>query len=238
MPQPGNVLVWDRYAYVNNNPVRYTDPSGHVACSGYQDCHPVGKRPPIMLKGFNRNELEKYDQNQIEDNRLSGCGPYALASAINLRKGDPNYLKGSTYEDALIRKWKKLENIGMPPFSQVAPLEEELPGDTIQYTHNGNENDLIRNVYIGNISVVTVSWEDNSSILKKFANQILKGGDGPSVGHVLVLVGYNSIENRFMFLDPGPEVIKEYNYSDFMQIWKGQPNLFIPSGSLVTIYPQ
>jgi hypothetical protein len=27
----GNPLAWDRYAYANNNPLNYTDPSGHVA---------------------------------------------------------------------------------------------------------------------------------------------------------------------------------------------------------------
>jgi RHS repeat-associated protein len=28
--EPGNSKTWDRYAYVNNNPVRYSDPSGHL----------------------------------------------------------------------------------------------------------------------------------------------------------------------------------------------------------------
>jgi RHS repeat-associated protein len=37
---PPGVQGWDRYAYVNNNPVRYIDPSGHVACSqvAEEDC--------------------------------------------------------------------------------------------------------------------------------------------------------------------------------------------------------
>ena len=29
VPQPGDPLAWDRYAYVKNNPIRYNDPSGH-----------------------------------------------------------------------------------------------------------------------------------------------------------------------------------------------------------------
>ena len=29
IPQPGNVLAWDRYGYSNNNPLKYTDPDGH-----------------------------------------------------------------------------------------------------------------------------------------------------------------------------------------------------------------
>ncbi len=29
---PGGVQGYDRYAYVNNNPVRYADPTGHKPC--------------------------------------------------------------------------------------------------------------------------------------------------------------------------------------------------------------
>ena len=31
---PGGVQGYDRYAYVNNSPVNFTDPSGHIACEG------------------------------------------------------------------------------------------------------------------------------------------------------------------------------------------------------------
>ena len=34
IPNPGNPLDWDRYQYVRSNPVRYNDPSGHMACDG------------------------------------------------------------------------------------------------------------------------------------------------------------------------------------------------------------
>jgi len=44
IPQPGNPQAWDRYSYVNSNPVRYSDPSGHMAVQGCGDegkeaCH-------------------------------------------------------------------------------------------------------------------------------------------------------------------------------------------------------
>ncbi len=31
IPQPGNPQSWDRYSYVNNSPLMYTDPSGHFS---------------------------------------------------------------------------------------------------------------------------------------------------------------------------------------------------------------
>jgi RHS repeat-associated protein len=42
IPQPGNPLAWDRYAYVRYNPVRYNDPSGNRECDEtdtYGRCH-------------------------------------------------------------------------------------------------------------------------------------------------------------------------------------------------------
>jgi RHS repeat-associated protein len=33
IPEPGDPLAWDRYAYVNNNPINGTDPSGHSSLS-------------------------------------------------------------------------------------------------------------------------------------------------------------------------------------------------------------
>ncbi len=32
VPEPGSPLAWDRYSYVQNNPVAYVDPSGHKGC--------------------------------------------------------------------------------------------------------------------------------------------------------------------------------------------------------------
>ncbi len=35
---PRNIQGLDRYAYTNNNPIRYIDPSGHYACDDRHDC--------------------------------------------------------------------------------------------------------------------------------------------------------------------------------------------------------
>jgi len=37
VPDPYNPQDWDRYSYTRNNPVRYTDPTGHIACDDVDD---------------------------------------------------------------------------------------------------------------------------------------------------------------------------------------------------------
>jgi len=39
---PGDVRGWDRYAYVENNPLRYADPSGHDICDEQGNCYERG----------------------------------------------------------------------------------------------------------------------------------------------------------------------------------------------------
>ncbi len=37
VPQPGSSQAYDRYAYTNNNPINFNDPSGNYACADFDD---------------------------------------------------------------------------------------------------------------------------------------------------------------------------------------------------------
>ena len=52
IPQPGDSGNWDRFAYVLNNPLKYTDPSGHGICSDDGVCwlQPGEKAPYKTLQ--------------------------------------------------------------------------------------------------------------------------------------------------------------------------------------------
>ena len=46
MPNPGDAQSFDRYAYVNNNPLKYTDPTGHAGVSAVHDSN---DGPPVAM---------------------------------------------------------------------------------------------------------------------------------------------------------------------------------------------
>ena len=52
IPQPGNPLDWDRYAYVRNSPVNYTDPTGHMLSDGcsYEGCTVENSAQSFMVR--------------------------------------------------------------------------------------------------------------------------------------------------------------------------------------------
>jgi RHS repeat-associated protein len=74
VPNPADPQSWDRYAYANNNPVKYTDPSGHfvveddtctqLSCAG-DPAHETNRtrdneprlRVPLLNTGVTRAEL-------------------------------------------------------------------------------------------------------------------------------------------------------------------------------------
>ena len=51
MPGPGSPQSWDRYAYVNNNPINYSDPSGHRVT--------IGAENDDLFKEYSRNDYIK-----------------------------------------------------------------------------------------------------------------------------------------------------------------------------------
>jgi RHS repeat-associated protein len=51
VPGAAQPAEWDRYAYVSNNPLTYSDPSGHRPCSEQWTCEgPAPRRPPLRRR--------------------------------------------------------------------------------------------------------------------------------------------------------------------------------------------
>lgn len=74
IPPAQGVQGWDRYAYTNNNPIRYTDPSGHKACSLDEngDCDDTEEKIinfldhiETVLLNENSGELKKKHKNDV-----------------------------------------------------------------------------------------------------------------------------------------------------------------------------
>ena len=67
VPNPGNPQSWDRYAYVNNNPIRYSDPSGRY----YEEDGPGRKNntpiPPPNIIIFSGNGWTADAKNNINN---------------------------------------------------------------------------------------------------------------------------------------------------------------------------
>src|SRR5574340_710217 len=74
IPNPGNPMDWDRYAYVRNNPVNYNDPSGNKACDGENSggavCDQVTKNDLNQLLSFQYSwsitNIKKWTTRMIE----------------------------------------------------------------------------------------------------------------------------------------------------------------------------
>ena len=69
IPNPANPQTWNRYSYVLNNPIRYSDPSGHVevedsdgSCQDYHECRQdyLTRRSEDILKSLGGKEILKH----------------------------------------------------------------------------------------------------------------------------------------------------------------------------------
>ncbi len=99
IPQPGDPREWDRYGYVRNNPILYTDPSGHMILVDdnlfVRDDRKTGDHVIINSCG-----LGKFFANYVEEaaaNVLLKQNPRYL---MYMPQNTPGFSIGATFEGA------------------------------------------------------------------------------------------------------------------------------------------
>ena len=93
VPLAQGVQAWDRYAYTNNNPLRYTDPSGH--CLKEKD---YAEGSLCYFKNMSWSERKSWLQNFVQVNDL-GAWFNDIEGAINFMESDDYFSQdGSTSE--------------------------------------------------------------------------------------------------------------------------------------------
>ena len=241
MPEPGNPRAYDRYAYVVNNPLKFIDPGGYTHCT--PDDPACKKKGINWVKGFSTvKDVKRYAQKQTD---RSGCAPTSMAIALNIVEGNPSRLNSTDFLDYLEDKYYKIPGIGIPtqpyfPTINQGDILMDLYGSTYDIElRTGATKDELKNTLSSNaVAIVSVSWETNLEIAILQAEKIFGQGNGPTVGHAMVLAGYDQDTIEYIFLDPGTGGLKYYKEPDLEQIWLNQPNIFIPPGSMVVISDQ
>jgi hypothetical protein len=96
IPEPFNPQSWNRYSYVLNNPINFSDPSGHVAVGDTNEAGCSGKGPSCIMEmyyaegdedGLDRS-LESFARrhpkyNPADDPELAGGGAVIVAAAYS-----------------------------------------------------------------------------------------------------------------------------------------------------------
>ena len=128
-----------------------------------------------------------------------------------------------------------------------------LPGYDVEYQNGETLDQLKANIDSGKMTLVGVSWQTNQDIVNTIWGNIgkTKWNNGVYVGHWMVAVGYNDVSQQIIFLDPGNDLTKPadssdftdssilsftaYTYDRFATIFTQTPNSFIGSGDMITI---
>ena len=156
VPDPGNALAWDRYAYVYNNPICYTDPSGHVICMDGEYCGISGSTG--FLKHIYRKAITEVYQWQLK-------GTFKLADLQTIYQVGYNI---QTYVDGLNGNglgWirNQLKGATFVNYGMAKDTSYVLPGNNIYLAKNWQSLDQ-------NVALMLIThelghvWDNNSSL--------------------------------------------------------------------------
>jgi len=83
IPGAGNPMAWDRYAYVYNNPVSLSDPSGHMICDMNGNCG--GSGSSVLTQAISRTFFETGQQmdlilHNVQQGQINDLQAFCLIS--------------------------------------------------------------------------------------------------------------------------------------------------------------
>ena len=207
VPPTQGTQGFDRFAYVNNNPLIYTDPSGNWLIPGWDD---------------------KYILNQGQTNR---CAIFSLAmasSAVSEMQVDEVKL-----EQAWI--WRKLGlDWGIPPTLQPKGVNNTFPEIEAEYLQ-GNKETIISLLEQGNPVVVTLAYPKYGHSVVAIGYEPLSdelifvnpaGGNRRNESELV-----NEIRSQIKYYYPNTDLTQ---YEDFAAL-QSHSNFWILSGSLVVL---
>lgn len=191
--------------------------------------------PVTYVLGYTEETLASAHQFQGD---TPFCGPYSLAIAANLIT--KKTYTGLDINDFLILKHKKYKNYGIPGKPLASGGQLLLPDYDVTYQRNGTLEQLKDNVDNGVITLVGVSWQTTGEILELMfmSNPANKMMEGVTVGHWMVVAGYDDISEHILLIDPGNktgEPFTSWTYSKFEEKWLETRNLLIGNGDLIEV---
>ena len=159
----------------------------------------------------------------------TGCGPYAVAMALNLADGGTR--RGDQVEIELEKRWLKPKGYGIPAWAYRRALQKVAGGLRTDARYHAVLPDLKSALHLGSLVIVAVSWQTNREIFRLLFKA--------NPGHYMVFVGHDDEIDRLYFLDPGDPLgafrLREYTHAEFSTWWTATSNLFIPRGSMFTL---
>ncbi len=83
IPQPGNPQSLNRYSYVLNSPLKFTDPTGHVFCDEFGTCHDHGE----TYQGEYFGNFYSYDTDESGGSRNDGESKFENSQTVAINYG-------------------------------------------------------------------------------------------------------------------------------------------------------
>ena len=259
IPPSQGTQAYDRYTFVNNNPVRYTDPTGHMCredgkgCDGANNHAQSLEKPPVSGICSDKNAtnygaeasciypvqhalpeshtINSYHAGEANQQQTGrdDCGPTSIAMATSLYTQSCGASGDQVQSD--------MESVSMkPPFFGVPTWDNGffmLMGIRMSLPPGANV------AYVSGASLYDLrsGIAGDSIVIVVISNdtnsQILQQGFASTVGHYMVAVSYDS--HGFTFLDPASGGSRNYTNHDFENTWIVTSNTFIAPGSMWVI---